>query len=306
MTVDPAVELSVVVPTFQRAALLDRCLTALTVAGAGRAYEVVVVDDGSTDSTGDVLDRHLGRLPMTALRQPRNAGPAAARNRGLSEARGRLVLFVDDDVVAAPDLLSAHLALHQAAGDEHLAVLGRVDWHPDLTVTPFMRWLDRSGLQFAYDTWLQEGPVVPPYAAFYTANLSLPRRLLEEVGGFDERFPFPAYEDMELAHRLTARGLRMVYRPHALAWHARPIDLATFRRRMAMVSASAALLREAAPDFPLEDDHLLHHDRRRRERWRLAVRAFVSRSDTHRAERYWAEVGHAYAAARATASAGTA
>ena len=300
------VDVSVIVPTFQRAALLDRCLTALSVAGANCAYEVVVVDDGSTDSTGDVLDRHLGRLPLTALRQPKNAGPAAARNRGLSESRGALVLFVDDDVVAAPDLLSRHLALHQATDDEQLAVLGRVDWHPDLRVTPFMRWLDRSGLQFAYDTWLQEGPIVPPYAAFYTANLSLHRRLLEAVGGFDERFPFPAYEDMELAHRLTARGLRMVYRPEALAWHARPIDLPTFRRRMAMVSASAALLREAAPDFPLEDDHLLHHDRRRRERWRLAVRAFVSRSDTHRAERYWAEVGHAYAAARATASAGTA
>jgi hypothetical protein len=162
-----------------------------------------------------------------------------------------------------------------------------------------MRWLDRSGLQFGYDTWLREGPVEPPYAAFYTANLSMRRELLDTVGGFDERFPGPAYEDMELAYRLTQRGLRMEYRPAALAWHARPIDLATFRRRMQMVARSAALLADAAPDFPLDDRALLARDRRRRDRWIVAARAALRRADEDRSEHYWAQVAHAYAAAKA-------
>ena len=291
--------LSVVVPTYQRAALLDRCLAALEASDLDRPddVEVLVVDDGSTDSTPEVLRAHAGRLALTALVQPQNAGPAAARNRGGAAASAPLVLFVDDDVVVTPGLLRKHLALHAVAQDPRLCVLGRVDWHPDLEVTPFMRWLDRSGLQFAYETWLAEGPVDPPYAAFYTANLSVPRALLEEVGGFDERFPFPAYEDMELAFRLAHRGLRMEYRPEALAYHARPIDLATFRRRTAMTARSAALLRTAAPAFPLDDAALVGRDRRRRERIALAVRAAVTRREEHRSEHYWAQLGHAYVAA---------
>lgn len=301
-------ELSVVVPTFQRAALLDRCLAALTAAAAGRPVEVVVVDDGSSDATPQVVAAYGGRLPLTGLRQPANAGPAAARNRGLQACAGGLVLFVDDDVVVTPDLLSTHLRLHREAADPRLSVLGRVDWHPDLKVTPFMHWLDRSGLQFAYDTWLRPGPVDPPFAAFYTANISLSRARLEEVGGFDERFPFPAYEDMELAHRLTARGLRMEYHPEALAYHARAIDLATFRRRMAMVATSAALLRDAAPEFPLDDEDLRRHARRRRERWRLAARATLTRRQQAWDAHYWAQVAQAYVAATvaATVSAGNA
>lgn len=294
--------LSVVIPTYQRAALLDRCLSALVTATAVADVEVVVVDDGSTDDTAAVLQRYADRLPLTALVQPRNAGPAAARNRGVQAARADLVLFLDDDVVVTPDLLEMHLALHAEAGDPLLCILGRVDWHPDLTVTPFMRWLDRSGLQFAYETWLREGPVDPPYAAFYTANLSVRRDLLMRVGGFDERFPYPAYEDMELAFRLSQQGLRMEYRPAALAWHARAIDLATFRRRMQMVARSAALLGRAAPDFPLDDSDLLGRDRRRRDRWLLAARAALLRREKDRAEHFWAQIGHAYAtAARASA-----
>lgn len=288
--------LSVVVPTYRRAALLDRCLTSLALSDL-EDFEVVVVDDGSGDATTQVLRSHADRLALQPLVQQQNSGPAAARNRGIQQAGAELVLFIDDDVVVTPTLLSTHVRLHESAADPHLCVLGRVDWHPDLRVTPFMRWLDGSGLQFGYDTWLREGPVDPPYAAFYTANLSVRRDLLLASGGFDERFPFPAYEDMELAFRLTQQGLRMDYRPAALAFHARSIDLATFRRRMAAVATSAQLLRTAAPTFPLDDSDLVRHDRRRRERWRVAVRATVLRRASDRSEHYWSQVAHAYVAA---------
>ena len=288
--------LSVVLPTYRRPELLERCLTALAASDLD-SYEVLAVDDGSGDRTPEVLRSYESRLPLQAVVQPHNGGPASARNAALQRAQAELVLFLDDDVVAPPGLLRQHVEQHAAAQDPQLAVLGRVEWHPSLEVTPFMRWLDRSGLQFAYDTWLRAGPVDPPYAAFYTANLSMHRETVLAAGGFDERFPFPAYEDMELAYRLTERGLRMEHAPELLAWHARAIDLATFRRRMAMVARSAAMLRVASPDFPLDDAGLLDRDVRRRERWRLAARAALLRRDDDRAAHYWAQIGHAYAAA---------
>jgi glycosyltransferase involved in cell wall biosynthesis len=287
---------SVVVPTYQRSELLIGCVTSFDNQNDPPPFELVVVDDGSTDDTQAVLRGMAEARPwLTWSSQAANRGPAAARNTAVAKATGELLLFLDDDVSASPDLLRQHVQLHAAADDTSLAVLGRVDWHPSLEVTPFMRWLDRSGLQFAYDTWLREGPVEVPAAAFYTANLSMRRELVLDAGGFDERFPFPAYEDLELATRLTARGLRMDYRPVALAYHRRPIDLATFKRRMTMVGESAQLMRAIAPDFPL-DDMLL---RRRRvgtdARVWARVKAAVRRDDASRSDHYWATIAAAYA-----------
>lgn len=294
------VQLSVVIPTYRRPELLRRCLDALVEQDlAAERFEVVVVDDGSGDATSEVLAGTDGNV--TALTQPANAGPAAARNRGIRAASGELVLFLDDDVVAAPDLLSTHLALHDAASDPTLGILGRVDWHPSIESTPFMRWLDRSGLQFAYDTWLREGPVDPPYAAFYTANLSVHRELLVAAGGFDERFPYAAFEDMELAFRLTKRGFRMDYRPQARAFHTRAMALPDFSARMAKVGESAELMRRAAPEFPLDDSELRGQDVGKLELLRRRVGA-RSGTDAALARYYWAAVGRAYAAGRRRAN----
>ena len=250
-----APEVSVVVPTFRRPRLLTRCLTALARQDAPPdGFEVVVVDDGSGDSTGEVVTAAARGAEVRLETLPVNSGPAAARNRGIEAARGGLILFLDDDVEATPTLVSTHRRLHAESGDDrHRGILGLVRWAPDLRVTPFMRWLDRSGHQFAYDTWLRPGPVAPPYGAFYTANLSMRRSLLVEVGGFDRRFPHASFEDLELAWRLSGAGLRLEYRPEALAYHVRPVDLATFRRRTANDAESAALLRAIQPGYPLDD-----------------------------------------------------
>jgi glycosyltransferase involved in cell wall biosynthesis len=216
-----------------------------------QAYEVVVVDDGSGDSTVELLETYAARWSQLIWRtQTHNRGPAAARNVGTSLARGRLILFVDDDIVASRHLLSGHESHHQAL-DGLTGVVGRVEWHPDLVVTPFMRWLDSTDLQFAFAT-MSEGPVARPWEAFYTCNLSLPARLLEEVGGFDERFPYPAFEDIDLGLRLSQTGFRLEYRPGVLAWHARAVTLEEFCRRMRKVGESATLLRAAQPDLPFD------------------------------------------------------
>jgi glycosyltransferase involved in cell wall biosynthesis len=287
--------ISVIVPTYQRAALLRSCIRSFDTQDDPPPFEVIVIDDGSTDSTPNVLaDLEAERPWLRWSRQPANRGPAAARNRAVMQAEGELVLFIDDDIVASTTLLRWHATLHGRARDDRLAVLGRVDWHPSLTVTAFMRWLDRSGLQFAYDTWLQEGPVPIPASAFYTANLSMSRRLVVDVGGFDERFPFPAYEDLELATRLTARGLHLDYRPNALAYHFRAIDLPTFIRRMAHVGESAQLMRTISPDFPIDDRALINHQLGGGARALTTLKAALVRSEQNRGKFYWAAVAAAY------------
>lgn len=293
---------SVVVPTYRRPDLLEGCLDALAHQTLpARQLEVVVVDDGSRDRTAQVLASMGQRMPnLVPLVQERNAGPAAARNRGVERATAPLVLFLDDDVVADRSTAETHVRLH-ALSDGTTGVLGRVDWHPALRVTPFMRWLDASGLQFAYDTWLRPGVVDPPYAAFYTANLSVPRALLQQVGGFDERFPYAAYEDMELAWRLSAVGFQMHYHPEVRVYHARSIDLPTFRSRMRKVGESAERLRAMHPDFPIDDAEIRSHLVRRRERWWLRAVAPLARvAGGHEvlSRHFRAEVAAAYQAGR--------
>lgn len=294
-TAAPDALISVIVPTFQRAALLQLCVESFDDQVDPPPFEVVVVDDGSDDDTAVVLARLANSRPwLRWSSQPVNKGPATARNVAISRARGRLLLFVDDDIVASPTLLREHDLLHDQASDDRFAVLGRIDWHPSLQITPFMRWLDRSGLQFAYQTWLREGPVELPAAAFYTANLSLPRQLVVDAGGFDERFPFPAYEDLELATRLTELGLRMDYRPGALAYHHRAIDRRTFVQRMRRVGEAAQLMRSIAPDFPIDDRALVGHRVAAPTRWLAGGAALVRRDDATRSAYYWASVAAAY------------
>lgn len=266
------------------------------------SFEIVVVDDGSKDDTDAVLVAWSKRLPgLRCIEHATNQGPAAARNRAIREASSPLVLFVDDDIVASPDLVLRHAQRHASARDPMLGVLGRVEWAPDLEVTAFMRWLDRSGLQFAYDTWLTAGPVVPPYAAFYTANLSMRRDLLLAEGGFDERFPYPAYEDIELAWRLTQRGFRMDHDPELMAFHSRAIDLGAFCRRMAMVAASAELISVVQPEFPVDHGPPEAGRVRRRELWRMRARCrlpLVRPSSALLSRWFAAEIAHAYAKGR--------
>ena len=291
MVMTPAI--SVVIPTYRRPALLRRCLQSLAAQDLPPdAFEVVVVDDGSGDQTSEVLATAAANV--RGLTQPRNAGPAAARNRGVDAARGELILFMDDDIAAAPDLLATHQRLHDEGGDERLGVLGRVDWDPSLEVTPFMQWLDRSGLQFGYDTWLREGPIDPPYAAFYTCNVSLHRSLLVASGGFDERFPYAAFEDMELAFRLATQGFHLDYRPRAQGFHTRAMELRGFCARMRRVGESAELMRMAAPEFPLDDNGIRGHLTGRGERWKHRLAATVRKTDRARSRHYWAEVAAAY------------
>ncbi|MEO8274904.1 MAG: glycosyltransferase [Thermoanaerobaculia bacterium] len=239
----PAV--SVVIPTFNRRDVLDEVLSALDRQLGAPDFEVIVVDDGSSDGTAEALDRRAQIRPLRLLQQ-RNRGPAAARNLGVTAASGGLVAFLGDDTVPAPDWLARHVAAHAERSAPRLAVVGFTDWHPRTRQTPFLRYLNARGLQFGYA--LISDPEQVPFNFFYTSNLSLRRTtLLEEP--FDESFPFPAWEDTEAAYRLTRRGLRLVYEPRAIAQHDHPTDFARFSRRQEQAGWSAAIFFRKHPEL---------------------------------------------------------
>jgi glycosyltransferase involved in cell wall biosynthesis len=204
---------SVVIPTYNRLARLQRVLAALAAQTYPRTrFEVIVVSDGSTDGTDDYLD---GDPPteLVFVAQP-NSGPAVARNRGIKVASGSIVLFIDDDVIAAPQLIEQHVESHHRGGDG-LAVIGPMVTPDDFDMCAWVRW-EQTMLYRQYEAMAQ-GVYEPTPRQFYTGNASVDRASLLASGGFDARFR--RAEDLDLAYRLDRAGLRFVFNPDAIGYH---------------------------------------------------------------------------------------
>lgn len=196
--------LSVVIPTYNRCTSLEITLAALRAQEpVPGGFEVVVVSDGSTDATAALLARWAAEsLPFTLrpIRQD-NAGPAKARNRGIQEASGTVVVFLDDDVEPLPGCLRAHALRHQA--EPKLVLIGPMSPDPKRQAQEpvWIAW-EHAMLQKQYDSWKQgiwAAEECGPHN-FYTGNASVRREYLLAVGGFDEGFT--RQEDVELAARL--------------------------------------------------------------------------------------------------------
>ena len=189
---------SVVIATKDRAPLLDAALASLRAQEGAPEYELVVVDNGSTDATLDVARAHGAAYAYVA--EP-NRGKA--RNAGIALATGDAILFVDDDVVTPPHFLAAHAKAHR---DEifPLAVSGPILNVPDASNRP-----EPAAANFSR-------------AFFVTCNVSVRAASLRAVGGFDEDFDLYGWEDTELGARLRAHGVRRAFAWDAYLWHIKP------------------------------------------------------------------------------------
>ncbi|MAG36031.1 MAG: hypothetical protein CL878_07295 [Dehalococcoidia bacterium] len=241
----PALQLSVVIPTFNRAAKLRRALRSLAAqATVPGTFEIIVVDDGSRDETAAVVEQARPEVSERALLRyvpVEHNGPAAARNAGVQQAESPAILFTDDDCEADPSLVATHLQSTSTG----IATIGQVIWHPSLTVTPFMELVTR-GAQFNFRAIAD--PDDAPFSCFYTANASVMRADVESAGLFDGELP-PYYEDTELAYRLRQGGVRFHYRPQAVVSHDHPLELASYLQRQRRAGRAAVQVLARHPEL---------------------------------------------------------
>ncbi|HEY9762158.1 MAG TPA: glycosyltransferase [Trichocoleus sp.] len=206
---------SVVIPTYNRKPILEKCLRAmeqqrLAVGGPVEGYEIVVVDDGSTDGTVTWLKGQTEELPHVKLFEQNHLGPAAARNLGVEKAAGDVIIFIDSDLVVLEGFLQAHAdalsSAWQRTGHDRTFTYGRV--------VNTCNFDDPTSEPFKVTDYSQ--------AFFATGNVAIAKHWLEEAGLFDTRFTLYGWEDLELGVRLKNLGLSLVKVPEAVGYHWHP------------------------------------------------------------------------------------
>lgn len=244
--------ISVVLPTYNRASVLKTSLERLSQQ-KGVEFEVIVVDDGSSDGTSEISNV---QFPMSNWKRLKyihqsNSGQAVARNRGMKEAKGELILFFQDDTFAVEDdFLKKHLDAHEKHSDQNIAVLGFTTWDSALEINDYMLFLEASGWQFGY-AFLKPGFVdhPDPWKFFYTSNISIKKSLFNKEK-FNEKFRAYGWEDMELGYRLWKNhGMKLFYEPNAKAHHHHLIPEADLPKKMRKVGSSALKFQKLHPEL---------------------------------------------------------
>lgn len=224
-------EIAAILTTYNRAHLLPRVLEGFIHQRlAPDRFELVVIDDGSADDTQAVLAGFAGRLPMMRVFRQNQAGLAAAKNFGIFVSRAPILLFLDDDDVPQPSLLTAHLAGHLRFPALGTVILGYTELAPEIADLPLMRHVTGAGGQLFSQDWMSPGQVLT-FREFWGGRSSAKRKLLTEFGVFNPIFRFGC-EDIELAWRLEAlQGLTVIFEPSARTTMIRALSFDDFCRR---------------------------------------------------------------------------
>ena len=250
--------LSVIIPTYNRKDVLQKALAALKKQSL-KGFQVIVVDDGSTDGTFKFLEDWKKRegvdspFSIDLLRQ-KNKKQGQARNYGLKSAVGDIIMFIGDDILLEPDCLMVHLEKHGAMnGNRDIAVLGFTDWDRGrMRVSPFLDFINCFGAQFGYKL-ITPGEYVP-FTCFYTSHISIHRSVLGE-DPFDACFQEYGWEDIDLGYRLCKQGLKILYVPEAGAKHLHPTSLGSFLNRQKKVGLAIETLLAKHPQL-CNNEHL--------------------------------------------------
>lgn len=237
------IEISVVIPTRNCLGILPRVLMSLQHQDyPPEKFEVVVVDDGSEDATPVYLEKFAAETTLNfKFFRTEHAGPAAARNKGVAEAKGNLLFFMDADIILAKKTIRQHVVLQEQLGSELVCVMGKIEMAPELDTPEQVR----VG-EFEIDA--EPGAVQQLHWWKYrTPNSSIQRVLFIRVGGFDTEFL--ASEDVELAYRMMKQGMTYWYDGSIRATHHHPMNLEGYLEKGALYGQAAALWYNRNPEI---------------------------------------------------------
>lgn len=241
-------ELTVAIPSRGRNELLKRLLDALSRQSIQQhRFEVLVGLDGQTPPASQPDSRAFARLIQLSHR-----GPAATRNALIEQAKGHVILFLNDDVTPAPDLLEHHIRAHEGISPADL-VLGSAPWFVPQSDTVFDRLIRETSLVFFYDRMDRHDASRDPnkdwgFRHAWTLNLSLRTENARRIR-FEERLPRAMFEDLEWGYRLAhTLGSRVLYRPEAVVTHDHRYTLAGYLGRERHLGGQSLALAEINPD----------------------------------------------------------
>ncbi len=235
-------DFSVIVPAYQAADIIAACVTALAQQTVPRdRYEVLIVDDGSTDGTAAAARAAGADRVLTIAHQ----GPAGARNAGVEAARGEIVLFTDADCVPSEDWIAQMSAAFREAEVDGAKGVYRTQQRSLVARFVQLEYEDK------YDKMrdLERIDFVDTYSAAYR------RQVLVQGGRFDESFPRASGEDIELSYRLAQQGHKLVFASRAVVFHRHPATLKQYLRRKYYVGFWRVRMYRLHPDKMLEDSH---------------------------------------------------
>ena len=234
-------QISIVIPTFNSAKVLGTCLESLTNQTVGRErYEVIVVDDGSTDETRDVVSKY----PVKYIYQ-QNSGPAVARNNGVRQAEGEIILFTDADCeprsnwieelvkpLRDPQVVGVK-GTYKTRQKELIARLVQIEYEHKYERMKKFKYID----------------FVDTYSAGYRKDIFM------KYGGFDERYPRASVEDQEFSFRLSHDGHKMVFNPEAVVYHRHSARLTDYLKKKYKIAYWKAFLLKRHPGKIKTDTH---------------------------------------------------
>jgi cellulose synthase/poly-beta-1,6-N-acetylglucosamine synthase-like glycosyltransferase len=216
-------------------------LDALLQQNAGRNVEILVVNDGSTDNTADIVAHYSG---VRVICQP-NTGPAAARNRGAVEAQGTIILFTDDDCVPMPDWLDAMLEPFQDS-----EVVGAKGVYRTRQKSLLARFV-----QIEYEDRYRLMAGLPCIDFIDTYSAAFRRDRFLEMTGYDTSFPLACAEDVELSYRMSTRGWTMKFAPAAIVYHTHPDTLLLYLKKKYKFAFWRVLAVRKNPSKAVKDSH---------------------------------------------------
>lgn len=215
-------KVSIVVPTYNREKELKKLLDALKEEEYPFSnFEVIVVDDGSRDGTKEFLGSYKSPFRLIKIVHNENRGSAASRNDGIKAANNEIILFLDDDLIPAPVIISNHIKHHKK---KNCAVIGNIIYRKTFSTRWVSRYLSARGIH----------KIKPnkriPFKCFWTSNASIRKEHLMSVSLFDEDFKGAGGEDTEIAYRLEKNGIKFLYEKEALCYH-KPVSLSELLKK---------------------------------------------------------------------------